>query len=175
MSHNLVLPHGGKLVDLIVDAKRAEALQDMSKTSRSWDLTHRQVCDLELLMCGGFSPLQGFMSKADYESVCNNMRLADGQIWPMPIVLDLPEELTKQLSPGDFLALRDPEGVGSKYTFPQIPHTSVPLFSLGEKTLIGKGFLVSRLAQQSTHDQENLSNLKHPYSCREQDSDQHPS
>ena len=111
MSHNLVLPHGGKLVDLIVDAKRAEALQDMSKTSRSWDLTHRQVCDLELLMCGGFSPLQGFMSKADYESVCNNMRLADGQIWPMPIVLDLPEELTKQLSPGDFLALRDPEGV----------------------------------------------------------------
>ena len=111
MSHNLVLPHGGKLVDLVVDDERAKSLRDMSKSTRSWDLSPRQVCELELLMCGGFSPLQGFMNKADYESVCNSMRLADGKIWPIPIVLDLLEEITKQLSPGDFLALRDPEGV----------------------------------------------------------------
>ncbi len=111
MNRNLVSPHGGNLVDLVVDSERAATLQAQSKTSLSWDLTARQVCDLELLMCGGFSPLQGFMNKADYDSVCDSMRLADGTLWPMPIVLDLPEDMTKQLSSGDFLALRDPEGV----------------------------------------------------------------
>ena len=111
MSRNLVLPHGGSLVDLLVDTESAATLRAKSKKTLSWDLTPRQVCDLELLLCGGFSPLQGFMNRADYESVCDSMRLTDGTIWPIPIVLDLPEEMTKQLSPGDFLALRDPEGV----------------------------------------------------------------
>ena len=51
----------------------------------SWQLTDRQICDLELLLNGGFSPLMGFMGKADYESVLDNMRLRDGSLWPMPI------------------------------------------------------------------------------------------
>ena len=89
MNRNLVSPHGGNLVDLVVDSERAATLQAQSKTSLSWDLTARQVCDLELLMCGGFSPLQGFMNKADYDSVCDSMRLADGILWPMPIVFSL--------------------------------------------------------------------------------------
>ena len=104
-------PHGGTLVNLMVDAKRRDELRASSKNWLSWDLTPRQLCDLELLMNGGFSPLQSFMGRADYDAVCSTMRLANGLVWPMPIVLDLPVELAKQLKPGTPLALRDPEGV----------------------------------------------------------------
>ena len=103
--------HGGTLINLIVDSKRRDELRAASKSWLSWDLTPRQTCDLELLMNGGFSPLQGFMSRADYESVCQSMRLKNGLVWPMPIVLDVPEDLAKQLKPGAPLALRDAEGV----------------------------------------------------------------
>ena len=111
MSDNLIQPHGGSLVDLMVDAARAEELKASSKDWPSWDLTPRQICDLELVLNGGFSPLTGFMNKDDYEAVCDKLRLADGTLWPMPITLDLPEELADSLKPGGYLALRDPEGV----------------------------------------------------------------
>ena len=63
-------------------------------------------------MSGGFSPLRGFMTRADYDGVCHNMRLASGLIWPMPITLDVSEEFAKSLKPGSSkIALRDPEGV----------------------------------------------------------------
>ena len=62
-------------------------------------------------MNGGFSPLQGFMGQADYESVCSSMRLRNGLIWPMPVVLDLPAEFATKLQVGASVALRDPEGV----------------------------------------------------------------
>jgi sulfate adenylyltransferase len=107
----LTSPHGGELVDLILTSERKKALQAASKDFPSWDLTPRQLCDLELLLNGGFSPLRGFMKKADYESVCKKMRLADGTLWPMPITLDLSEEFAGKLSVGGKLALRDAEGV----------------------------------------------------------------
>jgi sulfate adenylyltransferase len=70
------------------------------------------LCDLELLLNGGFSPLGGFLSRNDYESVCVSMRLSDGALWPIPITLDVTEEFAGQLSAGDTtVALRDPEGV----------------------------------------------------------------
>jgi len=108
---HLTSPHGGELVDLIATPDRKKELQAASKDFPSWDLTPRQLCDLELLMNGGFSPLRGFMKKADYESVCKNMRLADNTLWPMPITLDLPEEFAGKLAVGGKLALRDAEGV----------------------------------------------------------------
>jgi sulfate adenylyltransferase len=74
-------------------------------------LTPRHLCDLELLTNGGFAPLNGFLGRADYESVCERMRLADDALWPMPIQLDVPRELADTLSPGSELELRDPEGV----------------------------------------------------------------
>ena len=55
----------------------------------SWDLTPRQICDLELLMNGGFYPLNGFLGQKDYNSVVENMRMADGNLWPIPINLDV--------------------------------------------------------------------------------------
>ncbi|MGZ4212273.1 MAG: bifunctional sulfate adenylyltransferase/adenylylsulfate kinase [Actinomycetota bacterium] len=110
MTH-LIEPHGGTLVDLIVDPDRATDLRKQSADWPSWDLTERQICDLELLLSGGFSPLRGFLGKDDYTSVCERMRLADGTLWPMPITLDLPEDVARALKPGSTLALRDAEGV----------------------------------------------------------------
>ncbi|MDR9450814.1 MAG: bifunctional sulfate adenylyltransferase/adenylylsulfate kinase [Acidimicrobiia bacterium] len=111
MSHNLIEPHGGALTDLMVDQARADELKGISRDWPSLDLGDRQICDLELLLNGGFSPLTGFMTKAEYDGVCADMRLPDGTLWPIPIVLDVSEELGARLEPGSSLALRDPEGV----------------------------------------------------------------
>jgi sulfate adenylyltransferase len=109
---HLIPPHGGELVNLISSQESSSDLKSHSRVWPSWDLTGRQLCDLELLLSGGFSPLRGFMTKADYEGVCHNMRLASGVLWPMPITLDVTEEFAKKLQPGTSkIALRDPEGV----------------------------------------------------------------
>jgi sulfate adenylyltransferase len=108
---HLISPHGGTLMDLLVDRARADELKADSVTWRSWDLTHRQQCDLELLINGGFSPLRGFMGKTDYETVCDRLRLADGTLWPIPVTLDVSDELAGHLNAGDWLSLRDDEGV----------------------------------------------------------------
>ena len=105
-----VPPHGGRLVSRLVDADGAEHLKDASKDFPSLTLTQRQTCDLELLLCGGFSPLEGFMDKAAYDGVVENMRLPDGTLWPMPIVLDVPTAFAAKLQPGLRIALRDAEG-----------------------------------------------------------------
>ena len=109
---HLIAPHGGELVSLIAPPERISELKTHSREWPSWDLTARQLCDLELLMSGGFSPLRGFMTRADYEGVCHKMRLASGVFWPMPITLDVTEEFAKKLQPGSSkVALRDAEGV----------------------------------------------------------------
>jgi sulfate adenylyltransferase len=111
-TNHLIAPHGGELIQLQVPAERAAELKAHSKDWPSWDLTARQLCDLELLMSGGFSPLRGFLNRADYEGVCKNMRLANGTLWPMPITLDVTEDFAKKLTAGSSkIALRDPEGV----------------------------------------------------------------
>jgi sulfate adenylyltransferase len=108
---HLIAPHGGELIDLIAQPARIDELKKQSREFPSWDLTGRQLCDLELLVNGGFSPLRGFMTKADYEGVCKNMKLASGVLWPMPITLDVTEAFAQTLKPGSKVALRDPEGV----------------------------------------------------------------
>ena len=109
MNH-LNSPHGGTLVDLLATEERREELKKLSRDWVSWDLTPRQLCDLELLMNGGFSPLESFLGREDFEAVCSTMRLADGTLWPLPITLDITEEVADKVSPGEPLALRDPEG-----------------------------------------------------------------
>jgi sulfate adenylyltransferase len=109
---HLVAPHGGELINLILGREAAADTKAASRDFASWDLTPRQICDLELLLNGGFSPLTGFMNKADYESVCSDMRLSSGLLWPMPITLDVTEAFAKTLQPGSsIIALRDAEGV----------------------------------------------------------------
>lgn len=111
MNSNLISPHGEKLVNLVVNPQKAEKLKNLSRDWASWDLTPRQICDIELLANGGFSPLEGFLSQENYESVCDKMRLSNGILWPIPITLDITEELATNLSEGSMLALRDNEGV----------------------------------------------------------------
>jgi sulfate adenylyltransferase len=111
MVNHLIRPHGGELVDLMIEPARASELKAESVAWPSWDLTPRQVCDLELLMNGGFSPLRGFMGRADHESVRDRMRLADGTLWPIPVTLDVSGEIATALHPESRLALRDEEGV----------------------------------------------------------------
>ena len=103
-------PHGGKLVNLLVSETEAEQLKTDAMHWPSVTLTERQINELEMLINGGFSPLQGFMNEADYRSVLDNMRLADGTLFPMPVCLDVNPGLAEKIQPGDTVALRDPEG-----------------------------------------------------------------
>jgi sulfate adenylyltransferase len=105
------LANHAPISELYVSHESAQKLKHDAGSLPSWDLTPRQTCDLELLMNGGFAPLKGFMSQADYDGVVANMRLADGTLWPMPITLDVSEAFADTVEPGQDIALRDQEGV----------------------------------------------------------------
>lgn len=111
MQNHLNLPYGGELIDLMASPERVAELQAASRGWTSWEMTPRQLCDVELLLNGGFSPLRGFQSRSDYQGTCTRMRLADGTLWPIPVILDVPETFAKSVGPGGTIALRDPEGV----------------------------------------------------------------
>ena len=97
--------------ELYVSYDSSQKLKVEAANLVSHDLTPRQICDMELLMNGGFYPLKGFLSEADYNGVVDNMRLEDGSLWPMPITLDVSEEFADSLELGQDIALRDQEGV----------------------------------------------------------------
>ncbi|MEL6991599.1 MAG: bifunctional sulfate adenylyltransferase/adenylylsulfate kinase, partial [Pseudomonadota bacterium] len=113
------LKHRTKLVqnnlapipELYVSYDSSQKLKVEAADLTSWDLSPRQICDLELLMNGGFNPLKGFLTEADYNGVVDNMRLEDGTLWPMPITLDVSEEFADKIELGQDIALRDQEGV----------------------------------------------------------------
>jgi len=86
------------------------ALKEKAFKYTSWQLTERQICDLEMLLNGSFSPLEGFLGEADYLSVLENMRLVNGALWPMPINLDVSEAFAGGLHIGESITLRDHEG-----------------------------------------------------------------
>jgi sulfate adenylyltransferase len=104
----LISPYGGVLVDLIVDEARANEMKATAKDHASLTLDERALCDLELLSVGGFSPLKGFMGRADYDRVAAETRLADGTFWPLPITL--PVTPGADVAVGKTLALRDVYG-----------------------------------------------------------------
>ncbi|SEI81273.1 sulfate adenylyltransferase [Frateuria terrea] len=106
----LIAPHGGLLKDLYLPPLEAEALRRRSEDLPSLELNTRQLCDLELLLSGGFSPLEGFLGRVDYNGVVEGMRLADGTLWPMPITLDVSEAFSASLSCGSEVVLRDGQG-----------------------------------------------------------------
>ena len=105
------LPNLAPIPELYVSHESALKLKAEAGKLVSWDLTPRQVCDLELLMNGGFFPLKGFLNEADYNGVVSEMRLADGTLWPMPITLDVNEAFAEKIEAGQDIALRDAEGV----------------------------------------------------------------
>lgn len=107
----LIAPHGGLLKERYVAPDEAERWRHHSANLVAIDLGTRQLCDLELLLNGAFSPLEGFLVQRDYDRVVSDMRLHDGTLWPMPITLDVSDELAARIAPGDEVALRDPQGV----------------------------------------------------------------
>ncbi|MCJ1370256.1 Sulfate adenylyltransferase [Loxospora ochrophaea] len=103
-------PHGGVLKDLLArDAPRHKELATEAESLPAITLSERQLCDLELILSGGFSPLEGFLNEKDYTGVVESLRLADGNLFSMPICLDLSKETieSSQVKPGARITLRD--------------------------------------------------------------------
>ncbi len=109
-SSSKIEPHGGSLVDLMVDEERATVLKDIALKLPDLTLNERQLCDLELLATGAFSPLNGFMIRAEYESVLDRMRLQNDVLWPMPICLGISDTQARSIEAGQSVVIRDPEG-----------------------------------------------------------------
>ncbi len=105
-------PYGGELCNLVLPQDAAEKLKQEAANYPSVTLTQRQVCDLELLMNGAYSPLKGFMRQDEYDSVVDNMRLPDGLLWPMPVTFDVPEAFINKhdINSSSKIALQDGEG-----------------------------------------------------------------
>ncbi len=104
-------PHGGELKELYLTESSAEQEKLVAGNYPTWNLTDRQLCDIELLLNGAFSPLDGFLSRVAYDSVLAKMRLPSGLVWPIPITLDVTRDFASGVKEGDKIALRDPEGV----------------------------------------------------------------
>lgn len=107
---NINLPHGGKLTNLIRSVDLSRELIEEAMTLKTWVLTPRQVWDIELILNGGFSPLDGFLNRSDYENVLANMRLSNGIIWPIPIMLDVSDDFASDLSANERIGLKDYDG-----------------------------------------------------------------
>lgn len=102
----LVSPHGGKgLVCSLLKGDELAAEQKKAAGLKKIDISPRAKGDLIMMGIGGFSPLSGFMTKADWKSVCENFTLADGTFWPVPVTLDTDEEVKV----GEEIALFDPK------------------------------------------------------------------
>lgn len=95
---------------LLVHFRRIESLRTEALDLKSLDLSPRQLCDLELLLNRGFYPLSGYLNRAEYDSVVSSMRLPNGEIWPMPITLDVSEAIAQKFKNGERIALNDGEG-----------------------------------------------------------------
>ena len=106
----MIAPHGGRLVDRIVVGKEREALERRAPDLPRLVLNSREQSDLEMIATGAMSPLEGFMGLDDYTSVLDNMRLAKGLPWAIPITLAVKEGTGEQYAEGSDVALYGDEG-----------------------------------------------------------------
>ncbi len=97
----LIHPHGGTLTNRIAEAEAATKLRSEAANLPAITISSKQACDLEMIAIGAFSPLTGFLGKADFESVCRDMRLTSGIVWPIPITLAVDDETKARLSEGN--------------------------------------------------------------------------
>jgi len=104
----LINPHGGRLIDRMVPESEAPAREEKAAGLPKHTLNLRELADLEMIATGAMSPLEGFMTQADYQSVVDRMRLASGLVWALPITLSTTEEAAEKLS-GE-MALQDEDG-----------------------------------------------------------------
>ncbi|HLC15524.1 MAG TPA: bifunctional sulfate adenylyltransferase/adenylylsulfate kinase [Thermodesulfovibrionia bacterium] len=109
----LIAPHGGKVCNLLISPAQPDVIEELKEESihfYSLTLTEKQLFDLELLVNGAFSPLTGFMTSNAYNSVLENLHLPDNVFWPVPVTLDISDNVVDAVKPGDSIALRDREG-----------------------------------------------------------------
>ena len=106
----LIPPHGGKgLTCCLLEGAELDAEKKKAKGLKKITMSHREVGDLIMMGIGGFSPLTGFMTKADWKGVCENFQLADGTFWPIPVTLSVDKADADSIKNGDEIALCDPD------------------------------------------------------------------
>ncbi|MFO8084864.1 MAG: sulfate adenylyltransferase [Desulfobacterales bacterium] len=110
MLTQLVPPHGGKgLTCCLLEGSELESEKKKAETLKKVNLSPREVGDLIMLGIGGFSPLTGFMTKADWKNVCESYLLKDGTFWPIPVTLSTSKEIAENIKEGEEIALFDPQ------------------------------------------------------------------
>ncbi|MCL5269871.1 MAG: sulfate adenylyltransferase [bacterium] len=105
----LVPPHGGKLKPLKLEGKPLKEAVATASSLKKWMVTTRERDDLIMMGIGAFSPLSGFHNQADWKGVCDQMTMADGTFWPIPITLSVSRQFADSLKTGETIALIDPE------------------------------------------------------------------
>jgi sulfate adenylyltransferase len=110
MTHSLIAPHGGTLVDRVPGADERAARLKAAASLKAVRLTSVQHSDLLCIATGVFSPLTGFAGRRDYESILDRMRLADGTVWSIPVTLAVSDDDARAIREGSTIALQDPEG-----------------------------------------------------------------
>ncbi len=105
----LVPPHGGRLKPLLVNKEELKEVRERARSFPEVRMTSRERDDLIMMGIGAFSPLEGFMGKEDWRSVCDEMKRCDGLFWPIPITLSVSREVAKSLRLGQEIALIDDE------------------------------------------------------------------
>ena len=103
----LIAPHGGKLIDRVLRGEERNEALEKARTLRKLEINSVAISDLELIATGVFSPLTGFMKKADYDSVVTDMRLASGLVWSIPITLSVSSEVAGSIDVDEGIALTD--------------------------------------------------------------------
>jgi sulfate adenylyltransferase len=107
---SLVAPHGGKLVNRVLEPAAAQSAEKEAAALPSITLSAREAFDLEMIAIGAFSPITGFMGQADFTRVCKEMRLANGTVWPIPVILSPADDVAAKINVGQKVALNDPKG-----------------------------------------------------------------
>ena len=110
MMTSLVEPHGGTLVSRIVSDAEAATIRDWARSLPRLTLDTRELADLELIATGAASPLTGFLDRVDYQRVLDDMRLANGTVWPLPFTLAIDDDTRRTLDAGREAALHDAQG-----------------------------------------------------------------
>ncbi|WOD40786.1 sulfate adenylyltransferase [Nodosilinea sp. E11] len=133
-----IAPHGGTLIDRLVAPDKTAVYLDQADTLPRVSLDERAFSDLVMIAIGGFSPLEGFMKKADYDTVVTDMRLANGLPWAIPVTLSVDEAIAAPLKEGSLVRLDDPSGrfVGvleleEKYTYDKA-HEAINVYRTDE-------------------------------------------
>ena len=106
----MIQPHGGELVNRLVDKEKRDEMIARAQEMPSLSLNTRELTEAENIAIGLYSPLEGFMLEDDYKNVVENMRLDDGTVWTIPIVLGTDPDKAKELKPGSEVALTDSDG-----------------------------------------------------------------